>query len=184
MIPLFKSEERKIISNYRPVSTLPVFSKISENSIWLKFGQKVLDPIGFWPGIFLWCLLTWFLRNRHHTAGHCEREISGAFQTIFRWNSVVHSEFIKNINCTLVINNSFFDHSLIIKRKMENYILQSFENVSVRHGFWKTLLPVSVLIMKVLLPEVLHTGQYKTWPEEREKFKFFLEEAKILGFFL
>ena len=58
VIPLFKSEERKIISNYRPVSTLPVFSKISEkifeemsvdvqNSIWLKFGQKVLDPIGF-----------------------------------------------------------------------------------------------------------------------------------------
>jgi hypothetical protein len=32
--------------------------------------------------------------------------------------------------------------------------------------------------MKVQLPEVLHTGQYKTWPEEREKFKFFLEEAK------
>jgi hypothetical protein len=36
VIPLFKSGERKIISNYRPVSILPVFSKILEKAVYCR----------------------------------------------------------------------------------------------------------------------------------------------------
>jgi hypothetical protein len=34
IIPVFKSEEKRIVSNYRPISVLPAFSKILERLIY------------------------------------------------------------------------------------------------------------------------------------------------------
>ena len=37
VIPLFKSDERYLVSSYRPISLLPVFSKVFEKAVYNKF---------------------------------------------------------------------------------------------------------------------------------------------------
>jgi len=40
-IPVYKSDDKKIVSNYRPISVLPAFSKILEKSVY----NRLLDFI-------------------------------------------------------------------------------------------------------------------------------------------
>ena len=41
--PLFKSDEREIVSNYRPISILPVFSKLLERIMYNRIYSHVQD---------------------------------------------------------------------------------------------------------------------------------------------
>ena len=52
VVPLFKSDDKRLFSNYRPVSVLPIFSKFLEKIAYIRL-MNYLDKRKFWPIISL-----------------------------------------------------------------------------------------------------------------------------------